>query len=199
MSDKSNQNMSELMDGELGSDCSKFLIKRMQSDEQLSRSWHNYHMLRSGLQQDHNAPLMSDLGAQVVARLQQQGTQEHVESHRFSSWLRPLAGGAIAASMALFAVLMLSPGAGQDSSVPGLNNQLFAKTSSQVIAPPKAAVARVAQPVRYSRYPSLTPQIQQYLTESNNQQTIPVYYNTEYVNRMMTKTQVPVNQNVAVE
>ena len=191
--------MSELMDGELGSDCSKFLIKRMQSDEQLSRSWHNYHMLRSGLQKDHNAPLMSGLGAQVVARLQQQGGTVQVDESRFKAWLRPLAGGAIAASVALFAVLMLSPQQGSDSQVPGLNNQLFAKTSSQVIAPPKAAVARVAQPVSYSRYPSLTPQIQQYLTESNNQQSIPVYYNTEYVNRLMIQTNLPASRTVADE
>lgn len=191
--------MSELMDGELGSDCSKFLIKRMQSDEQLSRSWHNYHMLRSGLQKDHNAPLMSDLGAQVVARLQQQGSTVQAEDNRFRAWLRPLAGGAIAASVALFAVLMLSPQQSADTGVPGLNNQLFAKTSSQVVAPPRAAVARVAEPVTYSRYPSLTPQIQQYLTESNNQQTIPVYYSTEYVNRMMIKTNTPAIQTVTEE
>ncbi|MFC3193685.1 sigma-E factor negative regulatory protein [Marinicella sediminis] len=193
MSDKSNQNMSELMDGELSSDCSKFLIKRMQSDDQLSRSWHNYHMLRSGLQKDHNAPLMSDLGAQVVARIQQQPPMVE-ELATSGGWFRSVAGGAIAASVALFAVLMLTPQTDDNSGVPGLQHQLFAKTSSQVINPPRAAVARVAQPVSYSRYPSLTPQIQQYLDESNNQPAIPVYYNSEYVDQMMIKTRVTSRQ-----
>lgn len=191
--------MSDLMDGELSSDCSKFLIKRMQSDAELSRSWHNYHMLRSGLQKDHNAPLMSDLGAKVVARLNQEVAAAPVSQPLLGRWMKTLAGGAIAASVALVAVFSLSNQPSGETLVPGFEDQMFAKTSSQIINPPNATVARVQQPVSYSRYPSLTPQIRQYLTESNNHPAIPVYYNTEYVNQMLINTRNNNNQAVADE
>ncbi len=196
MSDKSKQNISELMDGELPNDCSRFLLKRMQSDEQLQSSWNNYHMLRSCLQQEHDAPLMDNLGAAVVKQLN--AGVESIDTaapNRFSGWMKTLAGASIAASVALVAVFTFN----QDDLNSVQNSPVYAKTSQQFINPPNASMVRVEQPTGYTRYPSLTPQIQQYLSESNYQPQIPVYYNTEYVNRIIIQTRQKAQQNNTAE
>jgi len=196
MSDKSKQNISELMDGELSNDCSRFLLKRMQSDESLHSSWNNYHMLRSCLQQENDAPLMKNLGASVVSQLNSNAAVQPVKTNRFNGWMKSLTGTAIAASVALVAVFTFN----QNQTVPNSESlPVYAKTSQQVINPPNAIAVRVEQPQGFTRYPSLTPQIQQYLTESNYQPQIPVYYNVEYVNRMINQSRRKAQQNIAEE
>jgi negative regulator of sigma E activity len=195
MSDKSKQNISELMDGELSNDCSRFLLKRMQSDSALQASWRSYHMMRSGLQQDNDAPLMHNLGAQVVKELQQTNqTMVEAVPNRFAGWLKAVAGSAIAASVAWVAVLTYHNDAMPDADQ---TSPVYAKTSEQLINPPNAQVVRVEQPIGFTRYPSLTPQIQQYLHESNEQPQIPVYYNTEYANRLIIQSQQQNRRNTA--
>jgi hypothetical protein len=76
---------------------------------------------------------------------------------------------------------------------------VYAKTSQQFVNPPNAATVRVEQPTSFTRYPSLTPQIQQYLSESNHQPQIPVYYNIEYVNQMIKQSRQKAQQNTAEE
>ena len=49
MSDKSNQQISNLMDGELEANASQFLLKRMAADKTLSQTWDNYHLIKSCL------------------------------------------------------------------------------------------------------------------------------------------------------
>jgi len=196
MSDKSKQNISELMDGELPNDCSRFLLKRMQSDESLQSSWNNYHMLRSCLQQENDAPLMENLGASVVSQLNSNAAVQAVKTNRFNGWMKPLTGTAIAASVAMVAVFTFN----QNQTVP--NSEVlpvYAKTSQQVINPPNATAVRVEQSLGFTRYPSLTPQIGQYLSESNYQPQIPVYYNVEYVNRMINQSRQKAQQNTAEE
>lgn len=197
MSDKSKQNISELMDGELPNDCSRFLLKRMQSDESLRSSWNNYHMLRSCLQQEHNAPMMQNLGASVVAQINKDSIELQPEKNsRYSGWMKSLTGTAIAASVALVAVFTFN-----QSQLPESNQVLpvYAKTSEQLVNPPNAAMVRVEQPTRYTRYPSLTPQIQTYLSETNSQPQIPVYYNAEYANKIIIQTRQKAAQNTAEE
>ncbi|MCB1583360.1 MAG: sigma-E factor negative regulatory protein [Xanthomonadales bacterium] len=196
MSDKSNQNISELMDGELSRDCSKFLLKRMQSDSELRSSWNTYHMLRSCLQKEHDAPLIQNLGIAVLAKIGENDHQEATAVKNTNRWLKGLTGSAIAASVALFAVFSFNNMNQIDQDV---NHPNFAKTSKQLINPPNATVVRVEQPVRYSRFPSLTPQVQEYINESNNQPMIPVYYNTDYINNLIIKARTQNTQNQVEE
>jgi len=199
MSDKSNQNISELMDGELSSDCSRFLLKRLQSDVELRSSWNNYHMLRSCLQKEHDAPLIQDLGSSVVNQLvQEQSTVSSPENKSPRGFFKALSGAAIAASVAMVAVFTFNTQQEYDQSHLGLD-VVYDKTPKQLIKPPDAMVARVEQPASFSRYPSLTPQVQQYITESNNQPVIPVYYNTEYIKNMIIQTQLQSRKATADE
>lgn len=198
MSDKSKQNISELMDGELPNDCSRFLLKRMQSDDTLQSSWSNYHMLRSCLQQENDAPLMENLGASVISQLNSNAEVQPVTANpnRFNGWMKSLTGTAIAASVALVAVLTFN----LNQTVPNTEPlPVYAKTSQQVVNPPNATAVRVEQQLGFTRYPSLTPQIGQYLSESNYQPQIPVYYNVEYVNRMINQSRQKAQQITAEE
>ena len=196
MSDKSNQNISELMDGELSRDCSRFLLKRMQSDDELRSSWNNYHMLRSCLQKEHSAPLLEDLGSSVVKQLNKSDKDHRVDEKAPKGFLKALSGVAIAASVALVAVFSFN---NLNQIEAPANNMVFAKTSKQLINPPNANVVRVEQPIGYSRYPSLTPQVQQYIYDSNTNLTIPVYYNTDYVNSVIIQNQLKNKQLPADE
>ena len=186
MSEKSKQNISELMDGELSNDCSRFLLKRMQADSTLQSTWNHYHLLRSSLQQENDTPLMENLGASVISHLKKEAVAQE-QSASGNSWLKAIAGSAIAASVAWVAVLTFNQNQLNDSiAVDG--QPVYAKTSQQFINPPNASMVRVEQPVRYTRFPSLTPQIQQYLTDSNNPPQIPVYYNAEYINSVLIQS-----------
>ncbi len=199
MTNKASQNISELMDGELEKDCSRFLLKRMQSDEQLSETWDSYHLMRSYLQQNEQAPLMNDLGAQVVAELNKgQVAMEAVTESKFNSWLKPLMGSAIAASVAWVAVLSFNNSDNVLTDQP-MNDILMVKTAEQLIAPPAAHTARVEQTPSYTKYPSLTPKVQQYLIERNGQQleVLPSYYNAEYMKQLQQQIRNKENSKTA--
>ncbi|KAA3639298.1 MAG: hypothetical protein DWP95_10710 [Proteobacteria bacterium] len=189
MSEQSKQNISDLMDGELSRDCSRFLLKRMNHDADFRRSWNHYHLLRSAVQQDSQAPLMLDLGNRVVQRLQQSSAsvvQSPKSGHR---WLKTITGSAIAASVALLAVMSFNQNNVMSGDV-DLGMPEYAKTSKQLINPPNAVTARVEQQPRYTRYPDLTPQVQHYIMDKNTQTAIPIYY------RVWHNNQLPVQQTI---
>ncbi len=188
MSDQSKQNISQLMDGELSRDCSRFLLKRMHHDADFRQSWNHYHLLRSAVQQDSQAPLMLNLGGRVVQRLQSGSESLNNSVKPARGWLKAMTGSAIAASVALLAVLSFNQNhttAGDmDFKVPE-----YAKTAQQLVNPPNAVTARVEQKPRYTRYPDLTPQVQHYIMDKNTQTVMPIYYR-------MPGHQLPVQQTV---
>ncbi|WP_395376451.1 sigma-E factor negative regulatory protein [Marinicella sp. W31] len=190
MSDKSNQNISELMDGEFDAHSSRFLLKRMLADESLSRTWSSYHLLRNYLQKEADSPLQNNMGQQVCQMLGKENMPEQetiTENSR--GWVKPLLGSAIAASVAFMAVFTF-----QTLNQPGNNldvdaaSQLIVenvRTADQLITPPAASVAR-SEDRNFSRYPSLTPQVGHYLDNKNVQSIdqYPFYYNQEYLRQL---------------
>jgi sigma-E factor negative regulatory protein RseA len=137
MSDQSKQNISQLMDGELSRDCSRFLLKRMNHDGDFRQSWNHYHVLRSAVQQDGQAPLMHNLGSRVVQRLQSDSVSLADSKKSGRGWLKAMTGSAIAASVALLAVMSFNQNNPTqdhaDFMVPD-----YAKTATQLINPPNA-------------------------------------------------------------
>ena len=190
MSDKSNQNISELMDGEFDAHSSRFLLKRMLADDSLSRTWSSYHLLRNYLQKESDAPLQNDMGQRVCQMLGKLPTPEQETTSKHGrQWLKPLLGSAIAASVAVMAVFTFQT-LNQPGDEVGVNatSQLIVenvRTADQLIAPPAAGVAR-SEGRSYSRYPSLTPQVGNYLDNKNVQsiEQYPFYYNQEYLRQL---------------
>ncbi|MCX7544628.1 sigma-E factor negative regulatory protein [Marinicella gelatinilytica] len=193
MSDQSKQNISELMDGELSRDCSRFLLKRMNHDDKFRQSWNHYHILRSAVQQDGQAPLMLDLGSRVVQQLQRESVPEARTLKQNRSWVKAITGSAIAASVALIAVLSFNQ---NDITSNGLDVMVpeYAKTAKQLINPPNAVTARVEERQRYTRYPDLTPQVQHYIMDKNTQTVVPIYYRVQQVGNPLPVQQTIQNQ-----
>jgi len=161
MSDKSNQQISNLMDGELELNASKFLLKRMASDKSLSRTWENYHLIKSCLQKESQEPLLVDVASRVSMKLGLHVDESFVEkpmSH--NRWLKPIMGLSIAASVAFMSVMMI-----QNQQIDGVNpsapNNIVANTNIAPVIKPTitASIADgntsiVSPPAMLSRFPS---------------------------------------------
>jgi sigma-E factor negative regulatory protein RseA len=107
MSDKSNEKISNLMDGELEVNASRFLLKRMASDSTLSQTWERYHIVRSCLQKSHSEPLSIDIASRVSYQLGLHSNEERPEIKTIPKWLKPVVGIGIAASVAFMSVIMI--------------------------------------------------------------------------------------------
>lgn len=108
MSKETREHISSLMDGEVSREASRFLVRRLGSDDELCATWARYHVVRDCLRNQDGGFAREDLCARVNRVLE----EEKVAAPRRSSlgWLRPVAGAAIAASVALVAVLAVNPG-----------------------------------------------------------------------------------------
>ncbi len=182
MSDKSNQNISELMDGELEASASAFLVKRILSDQALRESWQRYHTVRAYLQKEDQAPLVVDLGQRVCAQLRNETPQQTQHETLLSRWLKPVLSSAIAASVAMVAVVYYqnnNPADPRGGLMPGVMLADQPSASPQLINPPAAHVARANGSISTTRYPSVRSNIGQYLYEQNQLigvQPLPVIY-----------------------
>jgi len=104
MTDQLKQQLSALMDGELGRDEARFLHKRLESDADLRADWARWHCVRDTLQGRPLQPVGGDFLAGVLRGIEQDAAPAR-------SWmaggLRWLAGAAVAASVAVVALMAL--------------------------------------------------------------------------------------------
>ncbi len=100
MSESSRENLSSLMDGELDRKGRKFLLRRLAGDADMKASWNRMHLVRACLHQETLAS--GDLVARVAAALDAEPAPSRSLPARL---LRPVAGGAIAASVAVMAIV----------------------------------------------------------------------------------------------
>jgi sigma-E factor negative regulatory protein RseA len=108
MSKETREHLSSLMDGELSPEAGRFLTRRLGADSELNATWQRYHLVRDCLRRPGQSVTYTRLSVDLDAldRETPEGT-DGSESHRRSpAWLRPLAGTAIAASVAVAAVLV---------------------------------------------------------------------------------------------
>ncbi len=185
MSDKSNEQISNLMDGELDANASQFLLKRMAGDIHLSEKWESYHTIKSCLQKNDQEPLVIDVSSRVCDFLlnqQQPNRQEPLinQNKVVSSWLKPLIGMGIAASVAFMSVVML-----QNQKSPSLNTTLASttivneKSVPQAVFQPQisanmAASSQSIVPLYLSRFPSVSAKNKNVQNYSDN---APYFYN----------------------
>lgn len=106
MNQQIHEHLSALMDGELERDQTRFLLRRLTNDHELPLRWARYHVVRETLRRQNTLVLAPDFAAAVSARLEQEAT---VCPHGAARWLRWGAGGAIAASVAVAALLLTRP------------------------------------------------------------------------------------------
>jgi sigma-E factor negative regulatory protein RseA len=138
MSTESREHLSCLMDGEISRETGRFLVRRLGSDEELSATWARYHLVRDCLRQQEGGYAALGLSGRVRRAIDDEAAGKPAAA-RAISWLKPAAGLAVAASVALLAIVAVGPG-GQNLQGPGENPaaETLAEsfTSPQALTPP---------------------------------------------------------------
>ncbi|NIP19086.1 MAG: hypothetical protein GWM87_13715 [Xanthomonadales bacterium] len=147
MSKESLEHLSSLMDGELSRETGLFMTRRLSSDGELCGTWQRYHLIRDCIRQPGGRSTFLDFTACVRSALEQEETGRG-SAWAGRSWLRPAAGFAVAASVALMAIVAIGPDAGSGNPVTDPAN----RTASQSFDSPNplTAVPISPQPVSFN-------------------------------------------------
>jgi len=114
MSEDIREQLSALMDGELGRDERAFLMRRLEHDAELRSMWTRMHLVRDVIaHRPGGAPL--DLSDRIMHSLAEQDRQTAPLAQSASHGWRPWLGAALAASVALVAVFAVAPDRGIDA------------------------------------------------------------------------------------
>jgi len=139
------EQLSALMDGELERDETRFLLKRLQTDQELPLRWQRYHVVRQTLRRQELDSLPTGFADGVMARLDAEAII--VQAPR-GAWLRWGAGGAIAASVAVAALVLTRPAGDPLAPAAALQPVRTAQQTVPINASPVSAVASVPGEVR---------------------------------------------------
>lgn len=106
MTEERKLQLSALMDGELESSPSRFLLRQLEHDRELAGQWQRWHLVRDCLRHQGSAPLRADFAARISAAL---ADEREPRGAWRGALLRWGGGTAIAASVALAALLAVPP------------------------------------------------------------------------------------------
>lgn len=108
MNDKIKEQLSAMVDGELPGNEQGFLLRRLEHDRDLQSSWSRYHLIGDAMRKHTPNTVDHDLAVRVSNALEQH-EQEHgaeaVVGRQGVQVLKPVAGMAIAASVAVMAIV----------------------------------------------------------------------------------------------
>ncbi|MEO7431698.1 MAG: sigma-E factor negative regulatory protein [Dokdonella sp.] len=107
MNEHIHEQISALMDGQLERDETRFLLKRLPADHALAARWSRYHVARQALRRQDITATGVSFAEGVMARLD--ADQPALHAPGVSRWMRWSAGGAIAASVAVAALVVTRP------------------------------------------------------------------------------------------
>ncbi|MHA6203811.1 sigma-E factor negative regulatory protein [Dyella soli] len=144
MTDTQRENLSAGMDGALSKEELRFLLRRLDHDATLRQAWSRYHVARDGLRRQLPPLASTDFASRVMQAIEQEGVVVHGKRRH---WLHWSAGGAIAASVAVAALMIAQPaGSGADRASPQVATASsgadleraghVARTEAPAVAPP---------------------------------------------------------------
>lgn len=146
MSEKLHQDLSALMDGELTDRPASRTVDALLASDELKVRWTRYHVVRDVLRQE----MSRDDGGALAERVRRSLVDEpHHFSPRQTSmpgWrgiVKPVAGMALAASVAVVAILSLRSG-GSVPDGPGLVTAPAARTAASTVMPVRGAAIPAA-------------------------------------------------------
>jgi sigma-E factor negative regulatory protein RseA len=149
MSKETREHLSCLVDGEISRETSRFLVRRLGADAELRGTWSRYHLVRDCLRHQDGNLAGDDLCVRVGRALESESPIK--PSHSLPTrWLKPAAGLAIAASVALMAVVAIGPN--QPSAI-GQGGVLAEDATAEPFTSPQ-----IRGPVPYSSQASLNGQ-----------------------------------------
>lgn len=131
------EHLSAGMDGELSREELRFLLRRLDHDQQLLAQWDRFHLAGDGQRHELPAIASPDFAARVMKVIEQQAGGSRVRP----GWLRLSAGGAIAASVAVIALMTTRPAGDGTPAAVGSPSATVAQTSVSPGAPSTGAPA----------------------------------------------------------
>jgi sigma-E factor negative regulatory protein RseA len=108
MSDEFNERLSALMDGEAGDLKGGFSLSEILADVNARGRWERYHLIKQSMKGELPPRVEKDFAAAVMAQIETEGLRLESTRRPVLDWLRfarPVAGFAIAASVAVVAVV----------------------------------------------------------------------------------------------
>jgi len=148
------------MDGEISRETSRFLVRRLGADSELCGAWARYHLVRDCLRHHNDGLVVDNLGIDLCGRVQQALADEAPQavSGRFAAalskrgrftqgWLKPVAGMAVAASVALMAIMTVGPGQSPLGTPAG---ELAGSQQTKSFVSPNNVLARSPRPEQAS-------------------------------------------------
>lgn len=176
MSEKSHEQISALMDDEQETG-SVFILSAMSNNEEFRQTWNRYHLIGETLRGNLSEQYDPDFVNRVSKAIEEDAAYT-APSARTNSYLKPLAGMAIAASVAFVAVLGVRqvgvmPGSSSATQVADVTEQgnqatFVASRDKPVITVP--ANAGVATP-EHLRSPVTEARLNRYLVNYNEYRT----------------------------
>lgn len=143
MSKESLEHLSSLMDGELSRETGLFLTRRLASDEDMCETWERYHLIRDCIRQPGSKQVVTGLNVNFM-----DGEEAHGQSFwRQNSWLKPVSGLAVAASVALMAIVVTVPqqgalpGSGDETAISIPASQPFVSPNTLTVTPQTQAAS----------------------------------------------------------
>lgn len=152
MSKETREHISSLMDGEMSRDASRFLVRRLGADDSLGSTWARYHMVRDCLRDPDGGLASRGLSSRISEAIERENPP--AARRKATRWMKPAAGVAIAASVALMAVLAVGPGGTPGQAVPdgGVVDNAAAPFNSPQGIPATPVTTQVASNPRVDRY-----------------------------------------------
>jgi len=138
--DEMREQLSALMDGELDRDAARFLLRRVDADQQMKATWERFHLARGALRRQGSMTAADGFAARVMAQLANEPTPNAVV--RLEGWRRLVAGGAIAAGVAMAALMLTRP----DTQPPGQEPIAASNPAVTTPAPPAVINDSLLQP-----------------------------------------------------
>lgn len=135
MTEKVNEQISALVDGELGSEEQEFLIRRLAQDETLQGKWDRYHLISNVMQNHLSGTLDVNMATKVGQAVDQEDVlQLNSQGGVKKKLARSVAGLSIAASVAVFSIIGIQQYNMQTTDVTAPDNQVASSEATTIEA-----------------------------------------------------------------
>ncbi len=132
MNDLSKQQLSALLDGELGHDELRFVLRHVGEDTELASLWSRYHLIGESLRGERVPPVTNF--SIRVQRVIASESPAKATTHRPHRWLRYGLGGGIAASVAMAALVWMQPQGALPAAAPVASDQAVTRPATPLVA-----------------------------------------------------------------
>ncbi len=119
MSAEFEEQLSSLIDGEMSSDASRFVLRRLETSSELKQSWSRVHLAGDLLARRSVLPASSRFAERIAKALEVESLASPAKAGN-AGWLRYAGGAALAASVAVVALMMVPAPNTTDTTPPVL-------------------------------------------------------------------------------